>query len=83
METYDYFVKCDICGKRHSISVDFFPVDWDSDREMGTETYYQGDGAIECECGKHLSVTVQASEYPEGAGIEVYDVSTQGCKLTK
>lgn len=83
MEDYEYNLKCKICGKNHLLTVSIFDVDRDDDRQMGPEVYYQGEESVTCDCGNEISITVDASEYPIGAPIEIYNVSLKGCKFTE
>jgi len=53
------------------------------EREMGPEYYYSGSADLICDCGNHIEVTIDGSEYPEGAGIENLEISISGGKQVR
>lgn len=74
---YTICVKCDNCGKIHTFVVELDIVGSD-EREMGPELFYSGLTDEICSCGNKISVEMDGSEYPEGAGIEDIETNITG-----
>lgn len=77
-------LTCDSCGELHSVDTSEFDYDAvDSDeRQMGTETTYEGELTITCECGAEISVTHRVWEYPEGSPPNHEEVDIDGGTAT-
>jgi len=76
-------VICDKCGKKHSVEIDLDQVD-SYERGMGPEIFYEGEAEFICDgcnCGNKINVQIQASEYPEGDEIRVYNSFGSGGQI--
>lgn len=76
-----YRIECEKCKNVIDCQVDFEVSGCDDDRPMGPETFYTGYAERKCNCGNHIEITVEASEYPEGAGIEIFSSEIKGGKI--
>lgn len=76
-----YDVKCNNCEKIHELDPYLEVTGDDPDREMGIEYFYSGYEEVICTCGNEITISIEGSEYPEDAGIEIYNISVTGGKL--
>lgn len=60
---------CDSCGALNSVSASNFNYESidSEEREMGSETVYEGESSVTCACGTGISITHRFWEYPEGS----------------
>ncbi|MBN3490884.1 hypothetical protein JV173_05070 [Acholeplasma equirhinis] len=75
---FNYEVKCKVCGKTHHMHVEL-DYQGSDEREMGPEQFYYGEAELNCACGKVLKIVIEASEYPEGADLEIYNIDFENC----
>lgn len=73
-------VKCNKCGMIHETDVDWHYMSSD-ERQMGAEEFYDFETSIECDCGETIEIHFEASEYPIGDGIRVYNSSIINCEI--
>lgn len=61
-------VKCNQCGKIHTISSDDadFENSYGSERQMGEENGYVWEHTFDCDCGNEIEIIYEVWEYPTG-----------------
>lgn len=75
----DFVVRCKNCSREHLIFADSLEVSFAYDeRPMGTETQCVFCGEMKCRCGRELSYTITAVEYPIGA-YDFHICESSGC----
>lgn len=77
-------VKCDVCGLKQIIDIDFFEdnqVVYDhGDDAMGEEVDHSFVAEVQCiQCGNDLRIEARCSEYPAGAFNYDVEYDTEGC----
>jgi len=73
-------VKCANCGLIHDLDLEWQDVGSD-ERQMGPEIFHSFSDTIHCDCGNTIDVILEASEYPQGDGIRIYNTDIKNGKI--